>query len=39
MKWEKFEECDRAMDGIVCERWQKYKGVRQGEGIRARREK
>ena len=20
------EECDRAMDGIVCERWQKYKG-------------
>ena len=26
------EECDRAMDGIVCERWHKYKGYGKAKG-------
>ena len=26
------EECDRAMDGIVCERWHKYKGFGKAKG-------
>ena len=26
------EECDRAMDGIVCERWHKYKGFGKARG-------
>ena len=26
------EECDRAMDGIVCERWHKYKGFCKAKG-------
>ncbi len=26
------EECDRAMDGIVCERWHKYRGYCQAKG-------
>ena len=26
------EECDKAMDGIVCERWHKYKGFGKAKG-------
>ena len=26
------EECDRAMDGIVCERWHKYRGFGKAKG-------
>ena len=26
------EECDKAMDGIVCERWHKYKGYGKAKG-------
>lgn len=26
------EECDRAMAGIVCERWNKYKGYGKAKG-------
>ena len=26
------EECDKAMDGIVCERWRKYKGFGKAKG-------
>ena len=26
------EECDKAMEGIVCERWQKYKGFGKAKG-------
>ena len=26
------EECDQAMDGIVCERWHKYKGFGEAKG-------
>ena len=26
------EECDKAMDGIVCERWHKYKGFAKAKG-------
>ena len=26
------EECDKAMDGIVCERWHKYRGFGKAKG-------
>ena len=27
------EECDKAMEGIVCERWQKVRGWKKGESV------